>query len=262
MMTKQFNVVIPARMHSTRLPHKMILEVGGLPLIVRTAKQALKSKALKVIVATDHEDILKVCHEYQIEAIMTSTTHNSGTDRLAQVASLLNLNDDEIIVNVQGDEPLIDPVLIDSLAEFIFAKQTDIATIAHPIIEAEEIFNPNVVKVVLDGLNNALYFSRAPIPYYRDGFTNRHEFKLPKELNVLRHIGMYAYSVKFLKQYNQMQPSALEQVECLEQLRALYNEYKIAVLTSETIPETGVDTLEDLQRIRQIVANTEHTHAK
>lgn len=261
-MTKQFNVVIPARMHSTRLPHKMVLDVGGIPLIIRTAKQALKSKAYKVTVATDHADILKVCHEHQVEAIMTSATHNSGTDRLAEVANILNLNDDEVIVNVQGDEPLINPLLVDQLAEFIFAKQTAIATVAHPIMDAEEIFNPNVVKVVLDHSNNALYFSRAAIPYSRDCFTNRHEFKLPQELNILRHVGMYAYNVKFLKQYNQMQPSALEQVECLEQLRALYNGYKIAVLTSDSIPEAGVDTLEDLQRIRQIVANTKHPHAK
>ncbi len=240
-------------MQSTRLPHKMILKIGKLPLIVQTAKQALKSHASRVIVATDHKDILQVCQEHAIEAVMTKASHNSGTDRLTEVAVLLDLQDEEIIVNVQGDEPLIDPQLINQLADFIQNKKADIATIAHSITNEDEIFNPNVVKVVLDKDNNALYFSRAPIPYHRDGFTNRNEFKLPTDLNLLRHIGMYAYSVKFLKNYNQMQPCALENVERLEQLRALYNGHKIAVLSSEIMPEAGVDTLEDLQRIRQLV---------
>lgn len=252
----KFIVIIPARMQSTRLPHKMILKIGGLPLIVRTAKQALMSNASKVVVATDHEDILKVCVDHNIDVVMTSATHNSGTDRLAEVANLLNLDDNEVIINVQGDEPLIDPDLINKLAAFIWDKKTDIATIAHPITDQEEIFNPNIVKVVLDNFNNAMYFSRSAIPFYRDCFTNRNDFKLPENLDLLRHIGMYAYSVKFLKQYNQMLPCAVENVECLEQLRALFNGYKIAVLTSTTIPEAGVDTLEDLQRVRQIVGDT------
>ncbi len=242
-------------MHSTRLPRKMILNIGNLPLIVQTAKQALKSNATKVIVATDHEEILNVCQEHNIEAVMTKVTHNSGTDRLAEVAHLLSLHDDEIIVNVQGDEPLIEPSLINQLADFILNKKTAIATIAHPITLPDEIFNPNIVKVVLDSTNNALYFSRAAIPFYRDGFSNRDELKLPETLNILRHIGIYAYNVGFLKQYNQMKPCPLENIECLEQLRALYNGYKISVMTSNTTPEAGVDTPDDLERIRKIIGH-------
>lgn len=253
-----FVVIIPARMQSTRLPQKMVLDIGGVPLIVKTAKQALKSQALKVIVATDHADILNICQKHNIDAVMTKITHNSGTDRLAEVAHLLNLNDDQVVINVQGDEPLIDPQLINQLADFIHEKKTEIATIAHPIYKEDEIFNPNVVKVVLDKLNNALYFSRSAIPYYRDGFTKDKEFKLPESLNLLRHLGIYAYSVKFLKSYNQMPHCPLENVECLEQLRALYNGYKIAVLTSSILPEAGVDTLEDLERIRKLVMNKKH----
>ena len=253
-MTKNnFTLVIPARMQSSRLPNKMVLKIDNLPMIVHTAKQAMKSKASKVIVATDHEDILKICHEYGIEALMTKATHNSGTERLVEVAHLLNLADNEIIINVQGDEPLIDPDLINQLADFIQDKRTPVATIAHQIILEDEIFNPNVVKVVLDKNKNALYFSRASIPFYRDGFSDRKEFKLPEILPIYRHIGIYAYNAGFLKQYGKLEHCALENVECLEQLLVLYNGYKIAVMTSDTKPETGVDTLEDLQRVRQIV---------
>jgi 3-deoxy-manno-octulosonate cytidylyltransferase (CMP-KDO synthetase) len=248
----KFTVVIPARMHSTRLPHKMMLDLAGVPLIVKTAHQAHKSNAAQVIVATDHADILELCKKHGIKAIMTREDHKSGTDRIAEVAKLLNLSSTEIIVNVQGDEPLIDPKLINNLAKFIINKQAEFATIAHSISTEEEIFNPNIVKVVLDKNSNALYFSRSPIPFYRDGFTNRaHEFKLPQQLNLLRHIGMYAYSVNFLNNYSKMPVSPLEEVECLEQLRVLYAGHKISVLISNMIPEGGVDTLEDLQRVRQ-----------
>ncbi len=254
-MSKQFIVIIPARMDSTRLPHKMLLEIDHMPLIIHTANQAIKSKAYRVIVATDHKDILNACKAHNIDAIMTKETHNSGTDRLAEVSALLGLASDEIVINVQGDEPLINPLLIDALAEFIIGKNSMLATIAHPIIDEDEIFNPNVVKVVLDRIDNALYFSRAPIPYYRDGFISRNEFKLPQNINILRHIGIYAYSVKFLQEYSKIQPCPLEQVESLEQLRALYNGYSISVLTTTIIPEVGVDTIEDLQRVRQIITN-------
>lgn len=248
----RFSIVIPARMHSTRLPHKMTLDLGGVPLLIRTYQQAAKSSAAQVIVATDHIDILNLCKNHGVLAIMTKEEHNSGTDRIAEVATKLNLPSGDIIVNVQGDEPLIDPALIDNLAQFIFEKKSEFATIAHPILSEEEIFNPNIVKVVLDKNSNALYFSRSPIPFYRDGFTNRaNAFKLPEQLKLLRHIGMYAYSVNFLNSYSQMMPSPLEQIEALEQLRILYNGQKIAVLVSDIIPEGGVDTLDDLQRVRQ-----------
>lgn len=240
-------------MHSTRLPHKMTLDIGGLPLIVRTAQQALKSKAHLVVVATDHQDIVAICERHKIDVVLTSENHHSGTDRIKEAAELLNLNDDEVIINVQGDEPLIDPELINRLAGFILTQNTEIATIAHQIDSEDEIFNPHVVKVVLDKFGNALYFSRATIPFYRDGFPPSHDFKLPTELSILRHIGIYAYQVGFIKKYNQLQLSPIEQVEGLEQLRALYNGYKIAVLITDTIPAAGVDTLADLGRVRQLV---------
>jgi len=250
----KFHIIIPARMKSTRLPNKMTLDLGMTPLIVQTARQALKSNASQVIVATDHIDILNICNDYNIHAIMTKESHSSGTERLAEAAVILGLDQNQIIVNVQGDEPLINPELINQLAEFTIAKKAVCATIAHGIETREEIFNPNVVKVVLDKNSNALYFSRAPIPFFRDGF-NDSEFKLPKELNLLRHVGMYAYSAGFIKEYIQMPTSPIEKVEALEQLRILYNGYKMAVLVSNIIPETGVDTIEDLHRARQILNN-------
>lgn len=249
----KFIVIIPARMSSTRLPGKMLLDIAGLPLIIRVAQQAQKSMATNVVVATDHSDIYKVCEQHNINVIMTGVEHQSGTDRIAEVVEKLELSSDEIIVNVQGDEPLIDPELINSLAQFIAKKKTSIATIAHPIHSSDEIFNPNVVKTVLDKDNLALYFSRAPIPYYRDGYNNSHDFEVPHQLNILRHIGIYAYKVSFLNIYNQLPICPLEQVEALEQLRAIYNGYKIAVMTTASAPAAGVDTLEDLLRVRQII---------
>lgn len=253
MMTTNFTVIIPARMHSTRLPHKMTLDLGGMPLVIRTAKQALKSKASRVIVATDHADILAICREHSVDAVLTKDIHVSGTDRLQEASELLNLSPAEIIINVQGDEPLIEPELINQLAKFILLQKTPIATIAHTITESDEIFNPNMVKVVLDHLKNALYFSRAAIPFNRDGYPPLHNFSLPTETQVLRHIGIYAYTVEFLNQYTSLIPSPLELIEGLEQLRALYNGYKIAVLTIDEAPGRGIDTLEDLMYVRQLI---------
>lgn len=252
-----FTVIIPARMSSTRLPGKMLLDVVGLPLIVRVAKQALKSNAQQVIIATDHQDIYNVCQEYGLNVVMTDSNHQSGTDRIAEVVEKLKLSPNEIIVNVQGDEPLIDPELINGLAKFIAEKQTAIATIAHPINSQEEIFNPNVVKTVLSHDNIAMYFSRAPIPYYRDGYNSPQQFQTPQNINILRHIGIYAYQVSFLNIYHQLPTCPLEQVEALEQLRALYNGYKIAVMTSINAPAAGVDTMEDLLRVRQVISSIE-----
>lgn len=250
-MTNRFHVIIPARMHSTRLPQKMTLEVEGTPLIVLTARQASKSNASQVVVATDHEEIFKICRDHDIQVTMTDSSHASGTDRIAQVAKSLGLYEHEIIVNVQGDEPLINPELINRLAAFTFDKNADSATVASHINERIDLFNPNVVKVALDKHNNALYFSRSPIPFYRDGkWDNPQTAKFP-ELPILRHIGMYAYTVNFLDQYSTLMPSPLEQVESLEQLRILYNGRKIAVLVSNYPHHPGVDTLEDLQRLRE-----------
>ena len=168
-MTK-FHVIIPARMHSTRLPHKMTLSVGKYPLIIQTAKQAQKSNAFQVVVATDHTEIFDLCKQHNVNAVMTADTHTSGTERLAEAAEILGLTDDEVIINIQGDEPLVEPALIDGLAQFFETRAIDFATLAHKIDNEEEIFNPHVTKVVLDKDSNALYFSRSPIPFYRDGF--------------------------------------------------------------------------------------------
>lgn len=254
-----FNIIIPARMASVRLPNKMLLDVCGEPLIIRTAKQALKSNARQVIVATDHPDIVKECEKHNIKVQLTSTNHESGTARITEVVSELKIPDNEIIINVQGDEPLIEPKLINQLAEFISQKANEdnsikIATIAHPINDKNEAFNSNIVKTVLDTNSNALYFSRAPIPFYRDGFSNKpHSVTLPPQLKMLRHIGIYAYTVGFLKSYSQLAVSAIEQVESLEQLRVLYHGYKIAVFQSNVVPAVGVDSFEDLERVRKIL---------
>lgn len=246
----KFVAILPARMQSTRLADKMLLDLAGMPLIVRTALQAKKSKATRVIVATDHADIQKACRDHGIETAMTSDKHISGTDRLAEVVSQLQLEPNDIVLNVQGDEPLIDPQLIDDLADFIFAKQTPMATIAHKIVDSGEILNPNVVKVVLDAVQNALYFSRSPIPFYRDGFSDSNNFKLPQNVNILRHVGLYAYSTSFLLEYTKLPKCEIESVEHLEQLRVIYHGYKIAVLESAIIPKHGIDTQEDLERAR------------
>jgi 3-deoxy-manno-octulosonate cytidylyltransferase (CMP-KDO synthetase) len=244
-------------MQSGRLTQKMIVDIHGLPLIVRTAKQSQQSNAKSVTVATDSDQIKTICDSYNIECILTSASHQTGTDRLAESVKILNYADNEVVINVQGDEPLIDPNIINNLANFIFTKQTSVATIAHRIFTENEIFNSSIVKVVLDTNGNAMYFSRAPIPYYREGFGETLSFKLPQGINFLRHIGLYAYTVEFLNNYNTMPVSLIEDVEKLEQLRILYNGQKLSVLISDIIPEGGVDTLEDLQRVRQVIANNE-----
>ena len=248
-----FSIIIPARMNSTRLPRKMLLDVAGVPLIVRVAQQAALTRAKRVVVATDHHEIYDLCQEQRLEVVMTSSEHQSGTDRVSEVVQQLHLAADEIVVNLQGDEPLIDPELINQLAAFSHSKHTAITTIAHPISDPAEIFNPNVVKTVVDNNNLALYFSRAPIPYYRDGYAALDNLQLPPQLKVLRHIGIYAYQVSFLNIYQQLAVCPLEQIEALEQLRALYNGYKIAVMISQAAPAAGVDTLADLVRVREII---------
>ncbi len=249
-----FRVVIPARHASTRLPGKPLLDIGGKPMVVRVAEQAQASGALSVVVATDHEGILKVVREHGYHAVMTRTDHASGTDRLAEVAQKEGWGDDEIIVNVQGDEPLIAPVLIREVA-YNLAGHTDaaIATACHVITDKAELFNPNVVKLVMDRDGYALYFSRAPIPWARDAFAAGGDV-LPDGLPVYRHIGLYAYRASFLAAYAGLEPAAIEQCEALEQLRALWHGYKISVAVTETAPAAGVDTEADLQRVRAVVA--------
>ena len=243
-----FVVIIPARLASTRLPNKPLADLGGKPMVVRVAERAALSGAERIIVATDHEDIAAACIMHGVEVCMTRADHPSGTDRIAEVARMLALPDDAVVVNLQGDEPLIDPALLAATAQLIGAG-VPMATCAHPISEAIEAFNPNVVKVVLDKQGRALYFSRATIPWDRDGFAVSRE-TLPKGCQPLRHVGLYAYSNQFLQAYPGLEASPLEAIEALEQLRVLWHGFPIAVHITDTAPAAGVDTPEDLARVR------------
>jgi len=243
-----FVAIIPARLASTRLPNKPLADIGGKPMVVRTAERALLSGASQVVVATDHADIFAACQAHGIQVKMTRSDHPSGTDRIAEVAAAMGLANDAVVVNVQGDEPLIDPTLIAATAALVNA-QTPMATAAHAIHDIKELFNPNVVKVVLDKLGRALYFSRATIPWARDAFAQHHNV-MPGGYQALRHIGLYAYQNQFLQTYPTLPISPLEQIEALEQLRVLWNGIAIAVHVTEQSPVAGVDTLEDLQRVR------------
>ncbi|WMW79549.1 3-deoxy-manno-octulosonate cytidylyltransferase [Undibacterium cyanobacteriorum] len=244
-----FTVIVPARMASTRLPNKPLADIGGKPMVVRTAEQALKSGAERVVVATDHEEIVRACSEHGVQAFMTRADHPSGTDRIAEVAALLQLSEDAVVVNVQGDEPMIDPQLIADTAALVSAA-TPMATAAHPLHDIAEVFNPNIVKVVLDKHQRALYFSRAVIPWARDAFA-KSTTQMPEGFQALRHIGLYAYRNQFLQAYPSLPISPLEQLEALEQLRVLWNGIDIAVHVTAHTPAVGVDTPEDLQRVRQ-----------
>jgi 3-deoxy-manno-octulosonate cytidylyltransferase (CMP-KDO synthetase) len=245
-----FVAIIPARLASSRLPNKPLADIGGKPMVVRTAERALLSGASQIMVATDHADILAACKEHGIPASMTRSDHPSGTDRIAEVAASMGLADDAVVVNVQGDEPLIDPALIAATAALV-SDSVPMATAAHPIHDVTDVFNPNVVKVVLDKLGRALYFSRATMPWHRDGFAVTKE-SLPVGYALLRHIGLYAYRNDFLRSYPLLQISPLEQIEALEQLRVLWNGHAIAVHVTDTSPAPGVDTLDDLLRVRAL----------
>lgn len=243
-----FIVIIPARLASTRLPNKPLADLGGKPMVVRVAEQAALSGAARVIVATDHASIRDACAAHGVEVCMTRSDHPSGTDRIAEVARTLDLPPDAVVVNLQGDEPLIDPALLAACAAQISAA-VPMATCAHPLHEVLEAFNPNVVKVVLDKANRALYFSRATIPWHRDGFAQSRE-NLPQGYVPLRHIGLYAYSNAFLQTYPTLSASPLEAIEALEQLRVLWHGYAIAVHVTDSAPAAGVDTPEDLARVQ------------
>lgn len=246
--TVPFTVIIPARLASTRLPNKPLADIGGKPMVVRTAERAAQSGAAQVIVATDHPEILAVCAQHGIIARLTRANHPSGTDRIAEVAAALGLAPNAVVVNVQGDEPMIDPALIAATAAQI-TDQVPMATAAHVIDSVVDAFNPNVVKVVLNQAGRALYFSRATIPWHRDGFAqSQHHF--PAAYLPLRHIGLYAYRNNFLQIYPTLTISPLEQIEALEQLRVLWHGYAIAVHIASSTPAVGVDTPEDLERVR------------
>ena len=241
-----FKVVIPARYASTRLSGKPLLDIAGKPMMVRVAEQAAKSGASEIVIATDFEPIISVAKTYNFKAMMTRVEHTSGTDRIAEVAAQLGWHDDEIVVNVQGDEPLIDPELINQVAEHLANRQDAVmATACHAIHDEASMINPNIVKVVVDACGNALYFSRAPIPYLRD---DAHK----SNIQAHRHIGIYAYRVGFLKKYAQLALTELEKIESLEQLRVLYHGYRIGVVISENAPASGVDTQVDLDYVRSI----------
>lgn len=244
-----FYVVIPARLGSTRLPNKPLADIAGKPMIVRVAEQAQRSGALDTIVATDDKSIVDACLAFGIKAMLTRKDHQSGTDRIAEVSVKMDWPLSATVVNVQGDEPLIDPGLIAATA----ARVTDdmpMATAAHRMERHEDVFNPNYVKVVLDRFGRALYFSRAPIPWYREGYAKA-EKTFPQPFEVWRHIGLYAFRHDFLRQYSSLPVSPLETVESLEQLRVLWHGYPIAVHVTDMIPEAGVDTAADLERVRR-----------
>lgn len=243
-----FVVIIPARLASTRLPNKPLADLGGKPMVVRVAERAAESGAERIIVATDHADIAAACSAHGIEACMTRADHPSGTDRIAEVARALNLALDAVVVNLQGDEPLIDPALLAATASRI-VDGVPMATCAHPISDVADAFNPNVVKVVLDKHGRALYFSRATIPWHRDAFAQSRD-ALPAGYQPLRHIGLYAYSNAFLQTYPTLEPAPLESIEALEQLRVLWHGFPIAVHVTDSAPAAGVDTPEDLARVR------------
>ncbi|MDA8255116.1 MAG: 3-deoxy-manno-octulosonate cytidylyltransferase [Betaproteobacteria bacterium] len=247
-----FMVVIPARYASTRLPGKPLADIAGQPMIVRVAAAARRSSAEGVWVATDDERIVSAARQHGFDAVMTDANHVSGTDRIAEVADRLKWDDTEIVVNVQGDEPLLAPGLIDLVAGALRSDpDAAMATAAHPLAAAADFFNPNVVKVICDARGRALYFSRAPIPWDRDRFADRRD-ALPADLPAQRHIGLYAYRVSFLRRFGQLAASPLERCESLEQLRALWHGYSIQVVSIEHPPAAGVDTPEDLERVRRM----------
>jgi 3-deoxy-manno-octulosonate cytidylyltransferase (CMP-KDO synthetase) len=246
----RFSVLIPARLASTRLPNKPLADIAGKPMVVRVAERAARSSATRVVVAADHPSIVEACEAHGVQALLTSPTHPSGSDRLAEACDGLNLADTELVVNVQGDEPLIEPALIDACAALLQHQPACVmATVAHPLGDVEEFRNPNVVKVVLDAAGHALYFSRACIPWWRDGNTDGVQ-RLPVPAP-LRHVGLYAYRVGFLRRFPTLPPAPLEQLESLEQLRVLWHGERIAVHVTPHAPGTGVDTPEDLERVRR-----------
>ncbi|HEY8609183.1 MAG TPA: 3-deoxy-manno-octulosonate cytidylyltransferase [Noviherbaspirillum sp.] len=245
-----FTVIIPARLASTRLPRKPLADIGGKPMVVRVAERAAASGAERVAVATDHADIEAACRAHGIAVHFTRTDHPSGTDRIAEVAAAMALPADAVIVNVQGDEPLIAPGLIAAVAAKV-GSGVPMATAAHPVADAADLFNPNVVKVALDKAGRALYFSRAAIPWHRDAFAASRD-RFPPGYQPLRHIGLYGFRNDFLQAYPRLEVSPLEQIEALEQLRVLWHGYPIAVHVSEDAPAPGVDTPEDLARVQQI----------
>lgn len=248
-----FTVLLPARLASTRLPNKPLADIAGLPMIVRVAQRAAQSRASDVVVAADDASIVAACSEHGVRALLTRRDHATGSDRLAEACTLLGLDGEDLVVNVQGDEPLIDPRLVDACAALLEQRRDCVmSTAAHPIAAAAEFDNPNVVKVVLDAAGRALYFSRAPIPWWRDG--RAAGASVPPSPAPLRHVGLYAYRAAFLRRFPSLPGAPLEQIESLEQLRVLWHGERIAVHVTDSAPGPGVDTPEDLERVRSLFA--------
>jgi 3-deoxy-manno-octulosonate cytidylyltransferase (CMP-KDO synthetase) len=250
----RFVVLIPARLASTRLPDKPLADIAGLPMVVRVARQAQLSRAHLCVVAADDMRIVEACASHGVQAILTRKDHMSGSDRLAEACTALGLADDDVVVNVQGDEPLMDPDLINAVAAQLLSRMDCVmSTAAHAIDDLADFVNPNVVKVVLDRQQTALYFSRAPVPWWRDGMAADGHAALPSPAP-LRHVGIYAYRVGFLKRFPSLEPAPLETTESLEQLRVLWHGERIAVHLSEVAPAAGVDTPQDLDRVRRMLS--------
>ncbi|MGQ0599774.1 3-deoxy-manno-octulosonate cytidylyltransferase [Aquabacterium sp.] len=246
-----FTVLIPARLASTRLPDKPLADIAGLPMVVRVAQRAAQSAASQVVVATDDPRIQQACEQHGVRCVMTRADHPTGSDRLAEACTTLGLDGLDAVVNVQGDEPLIDPALINACAAQLDQRpDCVVSTAAHPIEDDAHFGNPNVVKVVLDAQGRALYFSRAPIPWWRDA--PRAGQPASGDARPLRHIGIYGYRAGFLRRFPQLPPSPLEAAESLEQLRVLWHGERIAVHVTQQAPGAGVDTPEDLERVRAL----------
>ena len=255
----RFSIIIPARLASTRLPNKPLADICGAPMVVRVAQRAMLSGAAQVVVATDSQQVAQRCAEFDIQTVMTDASHPSGSDRLAQACEILGFSDDALVVNVQGDEPLIDPVLINAVAQLL-AERADCAmsTAAYPIEQLADYLNPNVVNVVLDAYNTALYFSRSPLPAGRD-FTGRPWWLEGAGLPApLRHVGIYGYRVGFLKQFPKLPQAPMEQLESLEQLRVIWHGHRIAVHLTDRAPGIGVDTPEDLLAAQQMFSTQQN----
>ena len=250
-----FTVLVPARMASSRLPGKPLADIGGVPMIVRVARRAALSSASRVVVAADHADIVDACTAHGVTALLTRDDHPTGSDRLAEACELLGLDGSDLVINVQGDEPLIDPGLIDTCAALL-ARHPEcvMSTAAHAIDALADLDNPNVVKVVLDAVGRALYFSRAPIPWSRDARAAGADPLQNGTLVPLRHMGLYAYQAGFLRRFPTLAISPIETIEALEQLRVLWHGHRIVVHVSDTRPGPGVDTPEDLVRVRALFA--------
>jgi len=253
-----FTAIIPARFESSRFPGKVLADLGGKPMVVRVAERARESGARQVYVATDHRDVAEAVKRSGFQAVMTRADHATGTDRIAEVVEQLGLAAEALVVNVQGDEPLIEPGLIRAVAALLAdTPEAVIATACHPIRDADELFDPNAVKVALDRSGLALYFTRAPLPWARDAFAVSTR-ALPQGLPCYRHIGIYAYRADFLRSYTRLERSPLEQFEALEQLRALWHGFPIAVAVRQDAPFPGVDTPGDLERARALFDRGEH----